>query len=631
MTTLGLRVMPAAFFRVSICCLFILSGVLAAGVSAQTNTTWITTTGNWSNATNWNNGVPNGNFNALIGNGSAPMPTATLDINAAVNELTLDSGAVFITGGHSLGAGMIAMSGSGSSISGATGSEMVNAGTIMGSGTISNTGVGANALYATGGTLTINSSSLGISTDIFQVDAGSKLVLAGGPLSSLDYSSGTFHPRVADIAGTMQIANANITTIFGVGDEPFILDGPGNHIVDQFGNNALRNLSTVFNSSLELTNGATLSTAGNFTFNASAGMNVLNGSSLNVKDDFSFCCILAISGSTVNVGGTWTNTNTEAALVNISAGSTVNDKGTFTNISSFGISAGLSISGGSALNITGDLNNLGTQGSGTYLIFSQASKLTVKGSVTSDGPNALLEFVGGSTFSVQGDLNNSNSGSLTLATGSSGTVKGTLTNSGSVGVDGTSVLNAKGGFVQTAGSSVIDGTLNASHGANIQAGTLSGTGILNGNLRMAGTMTPGDPTGAFTLNGNYTQTSSGTLAEQVGWLSGSNATLFKVNGNATLSGTLALSLLSGYDPTVGDSFILMTFLSDTGIFGTITGTDLGNGLFLDVLYDPHDVRVEAEPVGTPEPSSSVLLLVGCLAVLAAARKRLAKRILPAIS
>jgi hypothetical protein len=310
----------------------------------------------------------------------------------------------------------------------------------------------------------------------------------------------------------------------------------------------------------------------------------------------------------------------------------VNVKGTFTNISAIGTSAGISISGRSTLNITGDLNNLSTQGAGTYLIFSQASKLTVKGSVTSDGSNALLAFGGASTFSVHGNLNNSDSSSLTLATGSSGTVKGTLTNSGSVGVDGTSVLNAKGGFVQTAGTAVIDGTLNASHGANIQAGTLSGTGIMNGNLKMAGTMMPGDPTGTFTLNGNYAQTSSGTLAEQVGWLSGSNATLFKVNGNATLSGTLALSLLSGYNPTVGDSFILLTFLSDTGTFGAITGTELGNGMFLDVMYDPHDVRVEVEePVGTPEPSSSFLLLVGSLLVLACARKRLANHVLPVIS
>jgi hypothetical protein len=221
---------------------------------------------------------------------------------------------------------------------------------------------------------------------------------------------------------------------------------------------------------------------------------------------------------------------------------------------------------------------------------------------------------------------------LALSDGSSMNVHGSVSNGGVIQIDDTSKLTVKSGFSQSGGSALVDGMLNTKKGADIQGGTLSGTGILNGNLKMAGTMMPGDPTGTFTLNGNYTQTSGGTLAEQVGWLSGSNATLFKVNGNATLSGTLALSLLSAYNPTVGDSFILMTFLSDTGIFGTITGTDLGNGLFLDVIYDPHDVRVEVEdPVGTPEPSSSILLLVGCLAVLAVARKRLAKRVLTVIS
>jgi hypothetical protein len=113
------------------------------------------------------------------------------------------------------------------------------------------------------------------------------------------------------------------------------------------------------------------------------------------------------------------------------------------------------------------------------------------------------------------------------------------------------------------------------------------------------------------------------LAEQVGWLNGSNANLFKVSGTASLAGTLALSLLSGYNPMVGDSFILMTFLSDTGTFSNVTGTSIGNNLMLDVIYDAHDVRVEVEAasVATPEPESNLLLLAGLLPVLALACKR----------
>jgi hypothetical protein len=130
--------------------------------------------------------------------------------------------------------------------------------------------------------------------------------------------------------------------------------------------------------------------------------------------------------------------------------------------------------------------------------------------------------------------------------------------------------------------------------------------------------------GNFTINGDYTQTSTGTLKEQVGWLNGCNASLFTVNGVANLNGTLALSLLSGYDPTAGDSFILMTFLSDYGSFNTVTGLNLGNDLFLDLIYEAHDIRVEVESqsMATPEPNT-FLLVLGCFPILVGFRKRLA--------
>jgi hypothetical protein len=202
-----------------------------------------------------------------------------------------------------------------------------------------------------------------------------------------------------------------------------------------------------------------------------------------------------------------------------------------------------------------------------------------------------------------------------------------VNNSWTIEIDKTSTMTVKSGFNQSDGSTVVDGVLNTKKGAMIQGGTLSGTGTVNGNATMAGMMMPGNPTGTFTLNGNYTQTSNGTLAEQVGWLQGSNATLFKVNGTTNLAGTLALSLLNGYNPTVGDSFVLMTFFKDSGTFSDVTGLNLGNNLILDLIYDPHDVRVmvESAAVGTPEPSSSLLLLAGCLPMLALARTRLAGR------
>src|SRR5258708_34389323 len=57
----------------------------------QTNTTWKGGSGNWSNPANWTSGVPNGNFNALIDGGNAAVSPVSLDINASIVNLTVDS------------------------------------------------------------------------------------------------------------------------------------------------------------------------------------------------------------------------------------------------------------------------------------------------------------------------------------------------------------------------------------------------------------------------------------------------------------------------------------------------------------------------------------------------------------
>ena len=150
-----------------------------------------------------------------------------------------------------------------------------------------------------------------------------------------------------------------------------------------------------------------------------------------------------------------------------------------------------------------------------------------------------------------------------VATGNVATVNGSTTNAGNVVIDATSILNAKGGFTQTDGGTMVDGILNAqTNGVNIQGGTLSGTGVVNGNVIMAGTMSPGDAPGIFTINGDYTQTSTGTLLEQFCWSPGCTASMLEVNGVANLDGTLAFTFLDNYIPIVGDSFILMTFFAE---------------------------------------------------------------------
>ena len=85
-----------------------------------------------------------------------------------------------------------------------------------------------------------------------------------------------------------------------------------------------------------------------------------------------------------------------------------------------------------------------------------------------------------------------------------------------------------------------------------------------GNLSNSGSLTVG-PGSTFTVAGNFTQTSTGTLNDQIGGTPASG--LFgqaDVTGTATLAGTFNLALVNGFSPTSGQTFDVMSFASATG-------------------------------------------------------------------
>ena len=684
MNKLGLNDLIASVRLGGALCLVVLCGVLAAGSSAQTNSTWTDATGNWSNAANWNNGVPNGNFNALISNGNPGVATVNLDINATIANLELDTqntlniqagktltfqsssgstatgggtinvasgGTILVAGGGSLAtfsdtsSTNINMLGANSLITGATGTEKLTLSAVNGIGAMSNAQFDIGSVTVSGGTMTITPNSNGVNIEeLLVVNAGSTLNITGGPFKNFDPTTGTLSGVAAGcvcdptvgihLQGTLKFDGANVLALsFSL---PLTLDGPNAKIVDQNNNNALTNLSSLgLQGKLQLENGASLSTNAGLSGNNFNDLEVRSGSTLNIGGTLEFSeSTVTVDASTMKVSGDVNSLAGDAPnIVTVSTGGKLIVLGSYNQIANGNTGAELIVSQASTVSVAGDFNNQGSS-EPPFLTVRGSSALNVGGSFTASA-NAVTTISGSSTLSIGKDLTQTVLQgcaicplvpAFNLTTGSSANVGGSVNNAGTIGIDSTSSLTAKGGFNQSGGSTLVNGVLNvAGTGANFQGGALSGTGTLNGNLTMAGMMMPGNPTGTFTLNGNYTQTSAGTLAEQVGWLSGSNANLFKVSGTATLAGTLALSLLSGYNPMVGDSFILMTFLSDTGTFSNVTGTNIGNNLVLDVIYDAHDVRVEVESasVATPEPGSNLLLLAGLLPMLGLARKRFA--------
>lgn len=550
--------------------LFVLASAFSLQLNAQTNSAWTGGTGNWSNASDWTNGVPNGNYNALISNGG-PVSTVNLDINSTIANLGLDTGntlnilpANTLTfqsasgstingggtinlasgGGITIGAGnslsavnptggssaSFNMGGPGSFINGATGTESFTAVTVNGSGTISNLQANIASLTASGGTLTVNPNSGGLTVGNFlSVNSGSTLQITG-PFNN--YNSGSLgNVGAIDLQGTLQFNNANITSLF----TNLTLDGPGARIVNQFGQNALVNLNTISGvgagSGLTLMNGAALSLPSGLT--AFNGPQVLSGSTLNVTDlSFVGATGLQINNATVNVSG---NVNAiaqqgpagsaQGALATVANGGSLNVQGGYTNYAVPNGGVELQISPGARVSVAGDFMNTSTasntaKGPVSQSLTEVGGNMTVGGNLTNSGYATL--GVGG-TLSVAKDLNNTTMTSNpylpspSVDVGGNLTVGGSLNSSGDITLDNSASITTKGGFTQTTqyGFTLMNGTLTAGGtGVNIAGGAFYGAGTVNGNFTNAALLAPGNPlttapTGTLTINGNFTQTGTG--------------------------------------------------------------------------------------------------------------------------
>jgi hypothetical protein len=143
-------------------------------------------------------------------------------------------------------------------------------------------------------------------------------------------------------------------------------------------------------------------------------------------------------------------------------------------------------------------------------------------------------------------------------------------------------------YVQTGGASVLapGAILKSNGGVHNQGGVLRGAGTVIANITNNALVEPGTVGGAGTLTvtGDYTQTAGGTLNIEIGGTSTSQRDRLLVSGAATLEGTLNVTLINAFAPTLGDSFQVLTFASRIGDFATMNGLNLGGGLELDPVY-----------------------------------------------
>jgi fibronectin-binding autotransporter adhesin len=427
------------------------------------------------------------------------------------------------TGGTTVAAGVLQLSGAGT-LGAATGALAVAGGTLDLGATVQTTG----PLTLSGGTIqngALNASAFGVQAGTVSAALGGAgaLTKSGGGIVTLS-AANTYSGGTSLNAGTLKVsADNNLGAATG---------------------------GLTFN-------GGTLQLGASFDLSSSRAITLNSGGGTVATNGFNTTIAQAISGTggltkagpgTLTLAGvnayTGATAITAGALALGAGGSVAASSGV--NLAAAGVT--FDISGGGDQTIK-DLSGVGGTVSVGFrtLTFGTANSTSFAGS-----------FIGGGGSIKQG------SGTFTLTGDSSGFTGKTLLTDGTLAVGPDAAPTAS-----------LGGTVFVQSGA-----TLSGLGTV-GSVTNLGTVAPGGSIGTLTVNGNYTQSATGTLRIEV---SPNAASQLRVLGTATLGGTLALV----YDPGVytARSFTFLSAASTVGSFATVNSSGVPSNLAQVTTFDP---------------------------------------------
>jgi hypothetical protein len=452
---------------------------------------------------------------------------------------------VTLTGGGKLALNTLSGGGNVFVLENTSGLTLTNSNnTIQGSGflgygglTVVNSAGGTISSDVSGGSLVLNGSGGLTNLGTLQVSNGALLQVSSGPFTN--FSGSTLTGGTYNVSGTLQIAALGTTggeIVTNAAD--IILDGSAAQFIDADGNGAPTDLAAnTAKGSLTLSGGADFTTAGNFS-----------------------------NKGTLSVG----------------SGSVFDVLGKLSNLS------GTTLAGGT-YDVTGKLEFAGAD------IETNAAAITLTGKTaeilnTTTKKSALAKFA-----------SNEAAGVFTISGGANLTTAGSISNAGAltVGVASGFTVGGSGVYTQSAGTTTDSGTLTASGGVALSGGSLFAAGTIIGNLASSGIVTPGasaTKTGILTDTGIYTQNSSGSL--DIGIAGATAAKFDALNAtSAVLGGTLNLSELGSFIPSVGSTFKILSFNSVTGTFATVNGLTINSTEAYTITYQPTDVLLTVVSTG----------------------------------
>jgi T5SS/PEP-CTERM-associated repeat protein len=429
--------------------------------------------------------------------------------------------------------------------------------------------------------------------------------------------------RIAPEAGDNAVLNDSLVSLSGVAAT----------IGDSVGSHGTLNVNggTFTLSGSDITNDVLI-----VGYQGNGTLNVTTGANANVNGQNATSTLGYAGGSTGTVavsgtGSTWSSGNMYVGYLGtgtlgITNGGQVNSGSVALGYDSAASNGAVTVSGANSTWTTDDLS-IGSSGLGIVDI-TDGGRVLIRG----PGENVFLgEKLGTGTLTVDGTgsvlrgdaptthvnmyIGLAGTGALNITGG--GQVSSTLgvvgaylsAGVGTVIVDGTgstwsNTLSVSVGYPGSGSLTVSNGgTVNVSGTLELRSqGTLQGNGNIAGvvyvgeGLVAPGLAAPVNSPGALHIDGNYSQSSSGTLQIQ---LANPQYDQLLVSGAVTLGGTLDVSLVNSFSPQSGNTFNILHWATRSGMFSTVNLPALAGSLQWDTsqLYTTGVLSVVAGVAG----------------------------------
>ncbi len=439
-----------------------------------------------------------------------------------------------------------------------------------------------------GGTLFLTSGNLGVSTNTLVVNNG--ITVTGGTFSSsatgtVNYNQGSNGQVVlTGNYGNLTFSNFNkvlpVTTVGIAGT--FTPGSAVGHTVAgsniNFNGTSVQIVPVFPYEGLTIANAAGASLGGNVTVNA--GLGLASGVLAVGTNTLTLNSAVAVTAGSLSSGVTGTvnynqGSNGQTVLAANYGNLTFSNFNKTLPSSTVGIAGTFTTGSATGHTITGNTINFNGAGAQTIPAF-QYNNLTSSNiggrtlansgtisvaAVFTPGTNAYT--VTGSTINFNGagaqTIPASTYNNLTTSTG------GVKTTSGAVNVNGNATVGAGTTLVVASGSTFsVTGTLTNNS-------TIQGLGTITNNFSNGGILAPGLSPGILNITGNFANTASVNI--EIGGTGGAGVNpnghdQLLISGTATIGGTLNVTLTNAFTPAPGNTFTILDAASSTGTFAT---------------------------------------------------------------